>query len=763
MKGTLFSADFVKDLNGNVRLLELNTDTAIIDEEISNINWSPLVDVITNNSISTVEVIYKPLFHQAIANSLSSSLGSTSVTNFIFHDEDINTIYPTSVEDSADKFILRLAYDESAIFDSTYCKNRLETFMLFTDSNSGSLVSPFYYSSSLVNINTLSYTINSNNVPDVVVKDIDEQQNPLEFYKLGIEVEGESAEDRWNNFISLTNSEDKLIEQYVFNPNEVQDGKITSIRSFNIVYGDNLDVINLHAYKVSSIFTLPVDISNEVNLNSYVNKLDIHHYYEYTTNFIKSDSTGVLSTQKILMEDGTYKALSDIEVGEYLQSYFISGSPQLETDLDILNWSNEGKPLPGDSYLTSSIVVFKNIDSLKYGASIEYVVDGDSLFSGINKKYLVYDTGSNLTSFKHALQVDPAKDYFYDLAANLIDIDEVNFYITSDSNLSMVTLDVEDTDTYIISGSTAFNGLITHNAPCFVAGTQITLLGGEYKNVEDVVIGDTVLSYNFKTDSVQPQSVDGIGVKKVYNTVKYSFADGTTLHSTLDHPLYSKEAGWISKSTEYTKSVYGLLTVEAEVGQQIYKQDGSSVKIVDIELIDEEITVYNVTGVKQNHNFFANEFLVHNRACFISGTEIKLENGDVKNIEDIQPGDVVLTFNEGTKVLEGKEVYEVLTPIHNTLVTYSLANGSVVTSTEDHPYYTSELALKSYDNEKTNTLYKLPVEVSRIEVGDSLKTEDGSSVITDILLERKEATQTFLLRVKDNHNYFANGILVHNK
>jgi hypothetical protein len=348
MKGTLFSADFVKDTEGNLRLLEFNTDTAIIDEEISNINWNSLLSVIETNSISTVEVIYKPTFHKGIVDNLSSSLQNSSVTNFVYHDEDVNTIYPTSIEDSSDKFILRIAYDESAIFDSTYCKNRLETFRLFTDSNSGSLVSPFFYSSSEETINTLDFTLNQNNIPDLVTKDISEQQNPLSFYKIGSEVEGETNQDKWNQFIELNKSDDKLIEQYIFNTNEINNGKITSIRSFNIVYGSNLDVIDLHSYKISSIFELPTDISNEIDQTSYSNKLHIHHYYEYTTNFTKADSTGILSSQKILMNDDTYKQISDIEVGEYLKSYYISGSPQLETDLSVLSWSSEGKQLPAE-------------------------------------------------------------------------------------------------------------------------------------------------------------------------------------------------------------------------------------------------------------------------------------------------------------------------------------------------------------------------------------------------------------------------------
>lgn len=763
MKGTLFSADFVKDNNGNLRLLELNTDTSIISVEVPNLNWNAFIDILISNSITKLDVIYKPAVHQDMVQYLQSAINNSEITldELNLHAENISTIYPTSITDEADRFILRIAYDESAIFDSTYCKSRLETFKLFTDYNSGSYVSPFYYSSSLYEINTLEYLLNPSNLPDAAIKDIDEQHNPISFYKIGSEVQGESAEDRWNLFIENNKYEDRLIEQYNFNESSLVDGKVTSIRSFNIVYGSELQTLNLHSYKVPSIFTLPESLNLENSAN-YSIQLPSYHYYEFTTNYIKADASGMLSTHKILMEDGTYQPLSDVEVGDTIQSFYISGSPQLENDIDIVNWSFEGSEFPTSSFLTSSTVVYKTVENLSYGAMIEYVVDGDSVYSGMIKRYLIYDSGSNLTLFKHATDIDPSTDYFYDSNSNLIDIDESNLYITSDSGLNMIVLDVEDTDTYIISGSTDFHSLITHNAPCFVAGTQISLFGGGYKNVEDIQVNDTVLSFNFGNEKVEPQKVKGIGSKEVKQTVIYTFEDNTILRCTIDHPLYSKEQGWISKSPDYTLGKYGLTTKESEVGFKIQKQNGSEVEITAIEVVDEPTIVYNVNVVEQNHNFFANEFLVHNRRCFVSGTKITMANGTKKNIEDIEIGDVVLSLNEDTLELEKKEVYDIDTPIHSDMVTYELEDGTKITSTVDHPYYTHNLELVSFDPELTNEEYDLHLEVSEIKVGDVLRKGDWGSEVVDIRPFNEE-TQTFIISVEDNHNFFANGILVHNK
>lgn len=766
MKGTLFSADFIKDSNNNLRLLEFNTDTSIIEQEVTNINWNEFIGVLSSNSINKIDIVYKPIIHQSIVNHLSESLHNSNVDiiEFNIYPEDVNSIYPTAIEDSSDKFILRLAYDESAIFDSTYCKNKIELFKLYTDSNQNNLIVPFYYSSSVEEISTLEkQNLNILNVPDVAIKNASEVINPISFYKIGSEVENETTLDRWNNFIENTKFENCIIEEYLYNSSSVtENNKLTSIRSVNLVYGSNLDVLNLHTYRIESILALPDSIPS-VDLNSYVNEIPKQHYYEFTTNFVKMDTTGILSSHRILKGDDTYDEISNVAVGDSIKSYFISGSPQIETNYDIINWSSDGKFLPSGSYLTSSLVVFKDTEQLRYGGLIEYKIDGDSVFSGTAKKYLVYDSASDATLFRHSTEIDIDNHYFYDIDGNLIDIDEANFYLTSETNLTTTTIDIEEADTFIISGSTSFNSLITHNAPCFVAGTKISLLGGEYKNVEDINIDDIVLSYNFEEGKVQPQKVKGIGSKQVNETVIYTFEDGSTLRCTLDHPLYSHEFGWISKSPEYTLGKYGLTTKESEVGFKIHKQDGSEIEILDIEIVDELTIVYNVNIVEHNHNFFANEFLVHNRSCFIGGTEITLHDGDIKLIENVVKGDLVLTFNELTKEIEPKLVYEVLTPIHNELITIVLEDGSSITSTTDHPYYSADLTVKSFDVNKTMEKYNLDFEVGTLSVGDSLKTQDGELKITDIILDSSKEVQTYLLRVEDNHNYFANGVLVHNK
>lgn len=751
MKGTLFSADFVKDTNDNLRLLEFNTDTSIVGNELYNFDFTGFINVLQTNNITQLDIIYKPFIHDKIVTHISNTITADApfVTVINLHDEDINTIYPTTIPDSSDKFILRLAYDESALFDSTYCKGTVELLNLFTSNSESSKVVSYFYSSSTESNNSLESIINSPNVPDVAVKDIIEQFNPIDFYKIGSTVEGESDEDRWTSFLSSINTENKIVQQYHYGSSSLdEDGHIISVRSFHIVYGGNLDLITLHNYKISSIFELPTDISSEINQVEYSNKLLDHHYYEYTTNFIKSDCGGLLSTHQILIDDETYKPISDVSVGETIKSFFISGSPQVEINEEIMNWTFEGQIFPEGSYMTTSEVVFKDEKQLKYGGMIEIVVDSESKFVGPNKQFLIYDSSTNISKYKFYRDMRPGIDFLYDINGNLIGIDEVNFYVTTDTNLRMIELDVEDADTYIISGSTPFNGVISHNAPCFVAGTKITLEDNTQKNIENVVIGDVVLSYNFNSNTVEKQKVRGVGARKIDTTVKYTFEDDEILESTLDHPMYSRQIGWVSQNPLFTSNVYGLNTKKSEVGVKILKDDNTESSIKSIEIILKPVIVYNVKVVENNHNFFANNRLVHNR-CFVAGTKITLSDGEYKNIEDVVVGEKVLTYNESSGETELGFVGDL--KVHNieNVIDLVFDDTTLVTTTPEHPFFINE---------------KGWVVAKNIKVGDVCMKDDKTYVTIVSIKEYSDSHTVYnLLCVSENHNFFANKILVHNK
>ncbi|MDB9837112.1 hypothetical protein OAC51_09480 [Flavobacteriaceae bacterium] len=153
--------------------------------------------------------------------------------------------------------------------------------------------------------------------------------------------------------------------------------------------------------------------------------------------------------------------------------------------------------------------------------------------------------------------------------------------------------------------------------------------------------------------------------------------------------------------------------------------------------------------------------------CFIAGTKILMSNGSQKNVEDVNIGDKVLTYDTNTREIKAGEVKNIATPEHTKFVEFRFENDTKNTNTLDHPYYVIGKGWSSYDPEMTKIKYDL--EVNKIELGDNVLLFDETTKrvrklkLTDQKLISKTQKTYNLEKVSENHNFFANGILVHNK
>ncbi len=133
MKATLYSADFIKTSDNGIRLLELNTDTSFLNSQVNAFDFREIHNILSSSNSDEVHVIYKG-YQKYFVEVFSQSLHeSSSITTFNSTLENEHTIYPTDVADSDTKFILRCAYNESAIFDSEYCKESIGLYKLMVD------------------------------------------------------------------------------------------------------------------------------------------------------------------------------------------------------------------------------------------------------------------------------------------------------------------------------------------------------------------------------------------------------------------------------------------------------------------------------------------------------------------------------------------------------------------------------------------------------------------------------------------------------
>ncbi|MED4784873.1 polymorphic toxin-type HINT domain-containing protein [Brevibacillus choshinensis] len=135
----------------------------------------------------------------------------------------------------------------------------------------------------------------------------------------------------------------------------------------------------------------------------------------------------------------------------------------------------------------------------------------------------------------------------------------------------------------------------------FTAGTKVLTDEGE-KNIEDIEVGDKVLSKNEETGEV--------AYKKVTATFNHETDEiysihvgGQTIESTFNHPFYVKDKGW-------------TFVKDLKVGDLLVQSDGNTLKIDSIELEHKQVTVYNMT-VDEFNTYFVSDLgiWVHDTNC----------------------------------------------------------------------------------------------------------------------------------------------------
>ncbi len=181
-------------------------------------------------------------------------------------------------------------------------------------------------------------------------------------------------------------------------------------------------------------------------------------------------------------------------------------------------------------------------------------------------------------------------------------------------------------------GSSSSSGGTTETNPdtgCFLNGTKIHTKNG-LKNIEDIKVGDYVLSYNEETKQTEYNRVYDTYIHTKNNEELYELTiNGKILKVTAAHRFYVKEKG----TTEFVwKEAKGL-----KVGDILLDSNNKEQKITNINHYIHFGTVYNF-AVENNHNYYVTEngYLVHNvkpslggGSC--SGTSISNPNASLCN------------------------------------------------------------------------------------------------------------------------------------
>jgi hypothetical protein len=432
----------------------------------------------------------------------------------------------------------------------------------------------------------------------------------------------DTMENRINDFISSIDIQSNIIQQYHISPENVTNGKVKSIRTFQIVYGGNLDICDVSCFEIDSSFDLATSL--EIDDSVINNQIASKHYYEFATNYVKCENEGFLGIESVMKEDGTSETIDSLSINDYLQAYHVEGAPETD-DFDILRqWSHSGNTLPEGSYLASSYVanVFTKSTYANDSVSVTFE-NGSQVYIGGETRVLAYDTQENYIRYLKVLDLD-LDDAIFKSDGSLLNIQSLDITIFEEPQ-DFYVLDMQPINNFILETNGLMALLVVHNALfCFAPGTQVTMADGTQKNIEDIQIGDMVMSYNETTNRQEPKEV--IDTKQpIHNDlVKYTFdkllEQGEepvylSLTCTQDHPIYVNGLNLSSYHPGLTSQRYDLNRPigALETGDVVNLVDGTNTTLFGLKKLPEVNTQTYIITVEDNHNFYANTILVHNK------------------------------------------------------------------------------------------------------------------------------------------------------
>ena len=403
MKGTIIGSDYLLK-NGSVKFLEINTNTTIYNEGADLLDFTALFGMLNSNNITDFHYIwtegdaYRPLNQpHRFRQILQEKCAENNIT-YIDHIVPLGSVTVPFIEDAATKFILRQSFDTTALVDETYCADKFEFFNLMKDSE---YIPKTNYVSDTLNLSTLDdvdYTDTEN--PNVLIKyrypAYDTTQYPA-LYTLSNNTE---LTDTINSAES-----DFLVQEFIFSEENLVEGRYSIIRGIDIIYGANLDVINMGGYTQSTI--IPVSFS-ATELIPDTKKLNQKSRYKYITKDVKRATGKEYHTDddsNILAYDGSLKNVSTIQLGDYVRSINFVDSNENEAK----SFTNEIMTYGWDSTLQQSNDTLVPIQSELVGmisSSVEMLMvkitleDGRTWTDTPSCDYYIEEKDSTATRFE---------------------------------------------------------------------------------------------------------------------------------------------------------------------------------------------------------------------------------------------------------------------------------------------------------------------------------------------------------------------------
>jgi len=133
---------------------------------------------------------------------------------------------------------------------------------------------------------------------------------------------------------------------------------------------------------------------------------------------------------------------------------------------------------------------------------------------------------------------------------------------------------------------------------CFLAGTEILMEDGTYKNIEQVKEGEWIVSYDIENNL---KTISKVADSLVHEDVEGYVIINRELEVTSNHPI------WIVNRQKWAQ----VHTIELR--DILLDSNGQEIIVISLEDINGVNTVYNLEIEGEHNNYFAGDILVHNK------------------------------------------------------------------------------------------------------------------------------------------------------
>jgi hypothetical protein len=482
MKAVIIGTDLLKDSNGNLRIIETNTNVDIHNKIVPNLDWTSFNQFLIDNSINNLHLIVTEgnILPSEKDGAFSTNLNDVSIKDkmdeiitdlggsFTFHKVAFNSITVPYIEDNDNTLIIRTSYDTTAVVDEEYAKDKVNFHRLIKDKPYSPNV---FYSSDLnpsLNIDQLTdLHITNGDTPNYIVKTSYAGTNISvypKFYKVT------SLEDLQSLKNSLDESE--YMEEYHTHSDNIVNEKMGVIRSLDILYGGTLSCLHLGSYMMTSVVknnewateydsnglmlqpsrVLWMTKSSKIGSDAYILDDD--------TKILNGEGNLVLPSQ--IVQNSTLKTLVFPWVP--IDDQIIDGVPNFLTGVNSSNFADD---LTGFTITSTNVQEITGVqkECLMIKVTLENGLSYEDL-AGSNMVIEEFDTLRTTHSLTNTFRINDSI-VFYDYINNTLTKSKITNLEVVYVNRMVYDMNVEQSDVFLpVLDETLGLAFIQHN-PCY--------------------------------------------------------------------------------------------------------------------------------------------------------------------------------------------------------------------------------------------------------------------------------------------------------